>query len=369
MNKNRIFLLLALTICGSFKMVSQVSIDNPNPHPNAILDLDNPDSDKEALMLPRAKIERMRNLIIPELLPNGEFVDGGLMFFDKTTAKVYCYDGITWQELNPIVNRRTISTNLQGTPQGFSTIEGEYDLEGNLKVSQNLEASRLETFNLEVDNNAVAKNLEVTDNLKFTESGAATGKEGFVAVNENGGNVTWKDPSSLAVVSNLQSELTNNKTEIDNEITTIQENQNRLLTSANTPDFWASKESTELLGFDDKGPNGEGVPTFNGSISLPNDGVARQIQVISKAVWNRKTRTGNNIRGMHRLWGQIDDVTELRDVSLTEQDTNDNYDDTTFCMTMFLHNGDGGRVFHTFWVDGDQYDIKHIKIHVTSRKL
>lgn len=330
MNRNRIVLIVTLLL-GMLKLSAQIGINNPKPHPLSTLDLDNPNSDSETLMLPKAKIGTIKTMVFNTDTVT-KFEDAGLMFYNPSDKGIYFYNGVTWQMMNPI------RTNVNTSSAVVDVKEEEYTLDGSLDIS---------------------------GTLKLSDNGTADQKEGFVAINENGGEVKWKKLESLQTITEINNTL-NSKNyvssrhlvddDIPNSQGVIREfSGNQALVNGSGASATLSQEAY--------GRTLDGYPLesfrvrnalfgdgFN-RIELPNDGIQRMMQITARSRWIHGTSSGS--AGFKMYYIPISGVEKMLG---SDERRLGNFDRSLYTslgiVCSFLHQGNGGYIEPTLKTTG-----------------
>lgn len=176
MTVSRITIVFMLALSSILKICAQVSVDNLAPHSNATLDLDNKDSDEEVLMLPKANLDSLKERVFTTST-TADTSEAGLFFYDPKGKSLNYYDGTVWHKLNVITNQK-------------------------IELSSGV-------LDADKSQNSIVGDLEITESIKLVKDNDLEAGKDFIAVNNNSGEVNWKDISTFPAVKSITDTIAN----------------------------------------------------------------------------------------------------------------------------------------------------------------
>lgn len=123
--------LLLLSLLAISAAVAQVSINNPTPHPSSILDLSSPGQDDKGVMLPKADLKLVNDVV--KTIPAKS---QGMMVLDTITNSLFVFDGSNWQKINVFTASSTPKIDTVATP--LATTTSKLEIQNDLSVTKNL---------------------------------------------------------------------------------------------------------------------------------------------------------------------------------------------------------------------------------------
>lgn len=135
-------LLFTLTLLLPSVVMAQVGIDNPNPHPSAVLDLAGDSNSTRGLLIPTTT---------PALVTTP--TANGLLIFDETDSKYHFWHEATaqWLVLNPWESPSTgnhIAVQGKQVGIGTTTPDDALDVVGNIEATDSVKATNVTTSSI-----------------------------------------------------------------------------------------------------------------------------------------------------------------------------------------------------------------------------
>ncbi len=131
MKTTQLLLLSLLNLLGFSVAMAQVSINNPTPHPSSILDLSSPGQDDKGVMLPKADLKLVNDVV--KTIPAKS---QGMMVLDTITNSLFVFDGSNWQKINVFTASSTPKIDTVATPLAITT--SKVEIQNDLSVTKNL---------------------------------------------------------------------------------------------------------------------------------------------------------------------------------------------------------------------------------------